>query len=554
MRQWQLLFPDNTGLTCSTVELTVGSVFIQAVSTAACGICPKCHLSSRSIHSHYLRTLADLPWQGQQVTLQVQVRKFFCRHAACAQSVFTERIPLLMSPYARRTLRLVQLLEQVGVNTGGEVGSRLAESSGIELSGSSMLRLIRRISVSGYAPPSVIGVDEWSYRRGHRYGTLMCDLERHRPIDLLPERSSSSFADWLRKHPGIEVISRDRGDEYKRGATEGAPQAIQVADRFHLLRNLRDAVARIMDRHRQAVQAAAQRTLCIVKEENKPGEEPATKPVNLQQETGISPASRASSTKRQNRLQRFQQVHHLHQQGVSKREIARQLDIHRDTVGRYLRSSEFPERTTRQPSSGITPYLPYLQKRWQEGCRVGKMLYEELKAQGYRQSIYTLYRLLTRWRFTSRQEAQQEPLRSALPAVPSSFVNPSSKLVALWLLKRPEQQEANELAFLRELSNESEPLKKSMELALQFATLLRHKQMTDFPKWLKAIEEEKEQCELKNFAQGLRQDLAAVGAAIALPWSNGQLEGQVNRLKLIKRQMYGRGKFDLLRARFLGIA
>ena len=157
MRQWQLLFPDNTGLTCPTVELTVGSVFIQAVSTAACGICPKCHLSSRSIHSHYLRTLADLPWQGQQVTLQVQVRKFFCRHAACAQSVFTERIPLLMSPYARRTLRLVQLLEQVGVNTGGEVGSRLAESSGIELSGSSMLRLIRRISVSGYAPHLRLG-------------------------------------------------------------------------------------------------------------------------------------------------------------------------------------------------------------------------------------------------------------------------------------------------------------------------------------------------------------------------------------------------------------
>ncbi len=300
----------------------------------------------------------------------------------------------------------------------------------------------------------------------------MCDLERHRPIDLLPERSSTSFADWLRKHPGIKVISRDRGDEYKRGATEGAPQAIQVADRFHLLRNLRDAVARIMDRHRQAVQTAAQRTLRIVKEENNAGEELAGKPVILQQEPAIYPASRASSTKRQNRCQRFQQVHQLHHQGVSQREIARQLDIHRDTVGRYLRFSDFPERATRQPSSGITPYLPYLQKRWQEGCRVGKVLYEELRAQGYRQSIYTLYRLLACWRFTSKQEAHQEPLISAPSAVPASFVNPSSKLVALWLLKRPEQQEANELAFLRELSNESKLLKRSMELALQFATLL----------------------------------------------------------------------------------
>lgn len=552
MRQWQLLFPDDIGLICSSVELTDSSVHIQASSTSQFGACPHCNGNSTAIHSRYQRTLADLPWQGKQVTVRLLVRKFFCKQSTCKQSVFTERIPLLMAPYARRTRRLVQLLEKVGINTGGEAGSRLAETSGIDLSASSVLRIIRRISIAEYAPPSVIGVDDWSYRRGHRYGTLLCDLERHRPLDLLPERSADTFATWLRKHAGIQVISRDRGDEYQAGATAGAPQAIQVADRFHLIRNLRDVLMRIMDRHRPAIQAAAQQTLAVEQEQHTTDlVKLPEKPVVILQKP--VPQPRGSSVKRLNRLQRFNQVHELHHQGISQREIARQMGIHRETVGRYLRCSTFPERATRQVKTGIIPFVPYLQNRWQEGCRVGKTLYQELQAQGYRQSIYSLYRFLTPWRLALPDETSSDRSRKTESVVPPVFINPSSKLVAYWVLRTPTTTSKEE-AFLSELSKENEVLKRSIELASQFATLLRHRQVTAFSTWLKDVEKADQQAELKNFARGLRKDLAAVGAAIALPWSNGQLEGQINRLKLIKRQMYGRGNFDLLRIRFLAAA
>ena len=512
MRQWQLLFPDDIGLVCSSVELTDSSVHIQASSTSKCSTCPSCHRASTAIHSRYQRTLADLPWQGRHVTLRVQVRKFFCKQSTCKQSVFTERISLLMTPYARRTRRLVQLLEKVGINTGGEAGSRLAETSGIDLSASTVLRIIRRISIAEYAPPSVIGVDDWSYRRGHRYGTLLCDLERHRPLDLLPERSADTFATWLRKHVGIQVISRDRGNEYKAGITAGAPQAIQVTDRFHLIRNLRDVLMRIMDRHRPAVQAAAQRILVVDQEQHTVAlVKPLEKPVVIPQKP--APQPRGSSVKRLNCLQRFNQVHQLHHQGISQREIARQLGVHRETVGRYLKCSTFPERATRQVRQHY-PICSLSPETVAGGCRVGKTLYQELQAQGYRQSIYSLYRFLNPWRLALPAETSPELPKKAESVVPPVFINPSSKLVAYWVLRTPKITSKEE-AFLKELSKENEVLKRSIELASQFATLLRHRQVTAFSKWLKEVEKADQQAELKSFARGLRKDLAAVGAAIA---------------------------------------
>lgn len=265
------------------------------------------------------------------------------------------------------------------------------------------------------------------------------------------------------------------------------------------------------------------------------------------------PKPRGSSVRRQNRLDRYSQVHHLHQQCVSHREIGRRLGIHRQTVSRYLRCSTFPERASRQVKTGIIPFVPYLQKRWQEGCRVGKTLYLELQAQGYRQSIYSLYRFLTPWRIALQDQTPQELPKKTEPLATPVFINPSSKLVAYWVLRRPKTTSQEE-AFLTELSKEHNALKRSIELASQFATLLRHRQVTVFPQWLKDVEKADQQTELKNFARGLRKDLAAVGAAVALPWGNGQLEGQINRLELIKRQMYGRGNFDLLRIRFLAAA
>lgn len=465
MRSWRLLFPDDVPLVCEQTTYTTDGLMVHVRSTAPVGICPRCQGSSASVHSHYQRTLADLPWQGQRVILKLTVRKFFCRQAACAQRVFTERLPQLAAQYARQTTRLMQFLQQVGVVAGGQSGARLAQRSGIRISPSSLLRLIRRLPIADYPAPSIIGVDEWSYRRGRRYGTILCDLERQRPIDLLPERSAALLAQWLQDHPGIHTISRDRGHEFIRGANLGAPQAIQVADRFHLLQNLRDVIVRVMDRHRPQVRSAARRTPC---------------PVSAQ-----------------------------------------------------------------APVSALTPYLAYLQKRWQQGCRQGKVLHQELQAQGFQGSVHTVYHFLEPWRYAWKND---------LPIPPPELPTPSSKLVAAWVLKHAHQRQPYEQAFLDQLTKKNGELKGIIQLASQFIQLLRHRQVSALPQWLREVEEVPLQKELKRYAKGLREDLAAVGAAVALPWSNGQVEGQINRLKLIKRQMYGRANFDLLRCRFLAAA
>lgn len=239
-------------------RMTVITIEVHSRSGGAC--CPQCGQSSERVHSRYWRTLADLPWQGRQVEIRWLSRKFFCESAACPRRIFTERLPQVAASYAWRTPRLDTALTCLGFACGGSAGSRLTDRLGMVASPATILRLIRKSAVISRPVPRVLGVDDWSYRRGHRYGTILCDLERGQVVDLLPERSAESFQTWLEQHRQVEVISRDRGDPYIKGATAGAPQAVQVADRFHLIHNLLDALCRLLDRHAAPIQATV-RTL-----------------------------------------------------------------------------------------------------------------------------------------------------------------------------------------------------------------------------------------------------------------------------------------------------
>ena len=312
------------------------------------------------MHSCYTRTVADLPWAEWPVCLDVVVQRFFCDNAGCHYKTFAERFPAVVARYARRTLRLAARQRQTAYALGGEAGAKLVPHLTIPTSGDTLLRLIRKVPPVVVKSPRVVGVDDWAWRKGHHYGTILVDLERHCPIDLLPDRSADSLATWLQAHPEVEIICRDRANEYIDGASRGAPQAQQVADRWHLLQNLREALERLLEQHPVCLYAAATPQPPAIEPE--PQSSPkADEPPPPPSPPRFSQAEQRRQATRHRRLARYQAVIELHQQGLSSRAIARQLGLGRHTVRRYLDAGAFPEMAQRRKGSSILDrYLPYL--------------------------------------------------------------------------------------------------------------------------------------------------------------------------------------------------
>lgn len=250
----------SSTLTIVDILPEADKLVLMARPKAVTSCCPACGCASRRVHSHYTRRLSDLPWYGRIVEIRLQSRRFRCGDAQCAQQIFTERLPNIVRPKARRTMRLGESQLAIGFAVGGAPGSRLSHKLAMPISGDTLLRMIRAAEFEPAKPLRVVGIDDWAWRKGQRYGTIVCDLERNRIIDLLPNREANTVANWLNRHPGIEIIARDRARFYAEGATRGAPQARQVADRWHLLRNLGDALQAIADRHRRDIGMAWRRS------------------------------------------------------------------------------------------------------------------------------------------------------------------------------------------------------------------------------------------------------------------------------------------------------
>jgi transposase len=280
----------------------------------------------------------------------------------------------IVRPAAQRTVRLTTALQHLGLARGGEAGARLGAKLQVPTSPDTLLRLVRQLPNPPTPTPAILGVDDGAMRRGYTYGTLLVDLECHRPIELWPDRTADTLAAWLQAHPGVIIISRDRSTEYARGATLGAPEAQHVLDRWHLVRNLREALERLLDRLHQRLAAmltASQvPTVLLLSIDARSLRRSTTDQIARQE-------------RRARRLARYQEVQTLHAQGVSKRHMAQQLQLSRTTVIRYLRTETFPERAQSQRVSLLDPYVAYLQKQWDTGCHDGVQLWREIQALGF---------------------------------------------------------------------------------------------------------------------------------------------------------------------------
>lgn len=540
------LLPEVPGLRLENLAIDAETVSLSVASTRPSASCPVCGQKTARLHSHYRRTVADLPWAGRSVRLSLLVRRFRCSAPECPRRIFAERLASVVEPYARKTTRLQEILRLVGFALGGEGGARLLRRLGMRASPSTLLRYVRGSPSVVHPPPDVVGIDDWAFRRGHRYGTIIVDLERHEVIDLIEDREAGSVSAWLKRHPEIRVVARDRGGAYAEAAAKGAPQAVQVADRWHLLKNATEAVQRFVERNHAVVGQAAQGVMQAQRIEASVAEAPSSISMLSSRE------ERGSLERRQKRYARYREVLELHRQGVSERGIARALSINRATVRKFIGAGTFPERAPRKRAGSILePYIPYVHRRWAEGCDNAIQLWREIKALGYGGEVAMVRRYARRLR--ARLTGSTPEQRAALLANAKTFEAPSAGRATWWLLGPTEELDEEQRAFVEQLCRLCPQTEALRELARGFRKMVSGRRPEKLDAWLDAAENS-EVAEIENFGRALRRDYEAVAAALKYEWSSGQVEGQINRLKLIKRQMYGRASFDLLRQRVLGAA
>lgn len=477
--------------------------------------CPLCGTVARRVHSRYLRRLGDLPIAGRRTEMVLRARRFFCDARDCSRRVFVERFDGVVERHARRTSRLDDVVHCLAIALGGRPAAALSRRLNVRVSNDTLLRIVRRRGVAEFAPPTIVGIDDWAWKRNHRYGTLLCDLERRKTIALLPDREPASAEAWLARQPQIRIVARDRGGGYAVAAQRALPRAVQVADRWHLMENASraflDAVGKSMRQIRKAIGAARidPRLLTYAEKLQYEG-------FQRREETNASILS-------------------LSQEGVAIREIVRRTGYSRGLIRKILRGQRSDIFRTR-PSS-LDPHLPWLDAQWAAGCRNGLALWRALRGRGFR----GCRGVVSEW--SARRKRAEKADAGAIGRAPSA------RTIARLLTIGRDQLSKAQTITVAAIERGVAALAEARDILAEFQNIIRRRALGELDAWL----DRAARSLIAPFANGIIKDKDAVQAAIASAWSNGQTEGQICKLKLIKRQMYGRGKIDLLEARVMGI-
>ncbi|ATL66790.1 ISL3 family transposase [Nocardia terpenica] len=529
----RVLFPHLDGLRIEVVRAAGSTVRIEAATGDGPAGCPGCGTLSARVHSRYRRRLSDTSITGREVVIGLQVRRLFCGNSDCGKTTFAEQVPQLAARHARRTLILQRALRAVALALGGRAGARLTRHLAATVSRTTLLRQIRALPDPQPPVPRVLGVDDFALRRGHHYGTILIDMQTRRPIEVLDDRTADTLTAWLRAHPGVEIVCRDRAGAYAEGAAAGAPDAVQVADRWHIWHNLGEAVERTVARHRASLPAA------ITAPE--PQDRPDIAAIAAEILPGpVPPGERQDRTAVRTR-RRWDQVHALLAQGTSILAISRELGLSRGTTRRFVRAESVEELLVNNRLgfrvSILEAYKPELHRRWNQGCTNATQLFEEIKARGYQGSEKLVRNYL-------------QPLR-ALTHVPVAPPKPPTvRKVVAWIMTNPATLAAEHRTSLDAILAVSPELAALTGHVRAFADIMGQRRGQDLERWMATVDAD-DQPALHSFVRGLRSDQDAVTAGLTMSWSSGTVEGHVNRIKMLKRQMFGRAKTDLLRKRIL---
>lgn len=552
MELLQALLPSPNGLQLNDYEMDFEHqhLALSVTSTQAMAPCPLCGSVAHRVHSRYQRTLADLPCLHFSLSLLVLVCKFFCPNSECRRRIFTERIPEVAAPWARKTVRQVQQIQEIGLALGGAAGSRLGKCLGYFSCGSTLLNHLERLPLPEFEVPKVLGVDDFAFRKGHNYGTILVNLETHQPIALLADRKADTLADWLREHPGIEVLSRDRSKTYKSAMDKATPDAIQVADRFHLVKNLSEALELSLENYHAELKAASREQYPVTS--SNLGHTATV--VVIPHSTATATFQERAQANHQIRVQQQQEIKALREQQWPTAAIADKVGVSECTVRKYGNRSDFPETYTRRPTLGrslLDPYKQEIVAWWNSGITNSKVLMALLRQNGYEGSQRTLQRYLRGFRKAQGIPSYRVPVTKSLPTVIDPQSPPFTPRQAAYLIVlKEENREPENIELLEYLVKQHPDLATLVDLAHTFLELLRQRQADAFDGWLmKALT-----CPiqpLKKFAAGLLDDYDAVKASMMMEVSNGPVEGLNNKLKMLKRQMFGRAGLTLLAKRFI---
>ncbi|MBB5293402.1 ISL3 family transposase [Deinococcus metallilatus] len=462
-------------------------------------------------HSQYTRILKDLPLFDCRVRWQLTVRKFFCDVLDCPQRIFCERLPTVTAPWRRATLRLERQQGRVALEAGAQSATHILRELGSGASANTLLVRLRASPTSApHLPVRSLGIDDWAWRKGQRYGTILVDLERHQVVDLLADREAAPLVAWLNQHPEIELITRDRSTAYQEAVTLGAPQAAQVADRWHLVKNVRETLERFVLRTYNTFRTI---TRTLPTDPVPPPPSPAVQEPLLS--IDAAPSGMGPPTSRQ--TARFVAVKDKLQQGLSAKQVAREAGVALGTVKKYLHLEQHPgnARPKRRPRE-LAPFHGWLQQQWAGGTRNASALHAELRTKGYTGGYTTV-----------REYCRQ--LRLGDPTQPRPWVCPSPRTLS-WAILNPLLIRAPQLVTLLErCATEHPEFSKVAQILTNGWNMFRRTSTTPLRAWLTALTDSGVQ-ELQAFAVGIDRDYDAVQRALETAYSNGQVEGQVNRL------------------------
>ena len=539
-----MLFPHLAGLRVHRMEDAGEAVVISASCRAVSACCPRCGTPSSRVHGGYVRMVADGAAGGRPVLIALSVRRFRCLQPSCPQATFAEQADGVSARYQRRSVPLARMLAGFGLELAGRAAARLAGTLGIAAHPSTVLRLVMALPDPDVtSAPEVTGVDDFALRKGYVYGTVLVNIETGDVIDLLPDREAGTLEAWLAAHPGAAVICRDRAGNYAEGARTGAPDAVQVADRWHLWHNLAGYAEKTVARHRGCLK------------EPDPADNDGDEPEPAAAQDG--PAGQAPSADqaaadglldvcgRERRIvtrtrERYTDIRARLDAGQSLGAISRATGLDRKTVQRFARAGSIDELLVKAVSreSKLDEFKPWLHQRWNEGIHDAALLHAELQERGWTGSAQAIRRYV-------------RPFRQAAAAPEPAPAVPKTRQITHWLLSRPEHLQPDEQAKLDAIRARCPHLDALARHVTAFAEMMTARTgSSDLDGWLTAVETD-DQPDLHSFATGIRNDQEAVTNGLTLPWSSGKVEGTVNKIKMLKRQMYGRASFSLLRKRVI---